>query len=226
MPEAAERKWLATMRLYVLLTRSESRLPIVDAAREVIEGGADVLQLREKDAPDSEILKLGETLRTLTADAGVALVVNDRPDLACLIEADGCHVGQGDITPEAARKVLRPDQALGVSTHNLDQARRAMRAGADYIGVGPIFPTTTRGYCEGVGTTYLRQASEAVPLPLVAIGGITPATAGGVMRAGPEGCTCIAVCSAILGADDPRAATAAFRRAIAAAVDAPPSPGI
>jgi len=199
------------MSLYVLMTQSACRLPILEAARMVIRGGADVLQLREKEIPDREMAALGRALRKMTGGAGVGLIVNDRPDIAALVGADGCHVGQDDLPPRAARKVLQPDQILGVSTHSLEQAQRAVTEGADYIGIGPVYPTTTKGYERGIGCRLVHQVAGAVGVPVVAIGGITAERVPELLAGGRVGRIGIAVCSAVLGADDIEAATAAFR---------------
>lgn len=208
--------WLTAMRLYVLLTQEHCRIPILDAAQQVIRGGADVIQLREKRMSDRETLDLGRKLRAMTGKAGVGFVMNDRADLARLMDADGVHLGQTDLPPAAARRLLKPGQIVGLSTHSLDQARAASAAGVDYIGVGPVYPTATKGYAEGVGLEYVRSAAAAVPLPLVAIGGITLDRAPAVAAACPPGRCAIAVCSAILGAPDIESATAAFRSALRA----------
>lgn len=202
------------MRLYVLLSQGECRVPLLQAAAAVIRGGADVVQLREKELPDQEVVALARSLRRMSADAGVTLIMNDRADLARLTDADGVHLGQDDLPVSAARKTLAPGQIVGVSTHSVEQAQRAEADGADYIGVGPVFSTQTRGYVEGVGTDYVRQAAAAVSLPLIAIGGITLETAGEVIAAGAPGRTGIAVCSAILGAEDIESATREFRRIV------------
>ena len=206
--------WLTTMRLYVLLTQEHCPVPLLEAARQVIRGGADVLQLREKRLNDREVLELGRRLREMTARAGVGFIMNDRADLARLIEADGVHLGQTDLPPSAARGALKPGQIIGLSTHSPDQARAALAAGVDYIGVGPIYPTATKGYERGVGLEYLRAARELVPLPLVAIGGITLARAPEVAAALPSARGAVAVCSAILGAPDIEQATAEFKAAL------------
>lgn len=205
--------WLTTMRLYVLLTQEHCRIPIFDAAQQVIRGGADVVQLREKRMSDPQILDLGRRLRDMTAKAGVGFVINDRADLARLLDADGVHLGQTDLPPAAARRMLKPGQIIGLSTHSLDQARAALAAGVDYIGVGPVYPTATKGYAEGVGLEYIRSAA-AIPLPLVAIGGITLDRAPAVAAACPPGRCAIAVCSAILSSPDIESATAAFKSAL------------
>jgi len=205
------------MRLYVLLTQSECRVPLAEAAEAVIRGGADVVKLREKELSDRALVALGKRLRRMTADAGVGFIVNDRPGVARLVEAEGVHLGQEDLPAAAARRVLAAGQLVGVSTHSVEQALQAAADGADYIGVGPVFPTRTKGCREGVGTAYVRAAAEAVSLPLIAIGGITVEKVGEVLSAGARGRTGIAVCSAILGAEDVEAATRAFREAIDAA---------
>ena len=202
------------MRLYVLLTQAQCRIPILDATRQVIRGGADVVQLREKDLSDREVLRLAREIRKITADANVTFIVNDRSDLARLADADGVHLGQEDLPPAAARKVLREDQIMGVSTHSLEQAGRAVRDGADYIGVGPVYPTATRGYEQGVGVAYVRAAANALDVPLVAIGGIRVENVPEILAAAAGAKVAIAVCSAILRAPDIEAATAAFREAI------------
>ncbi len=205
---------LAKMRLYVLLSPAHCKRPILDAARAVVDGGADVVQLRCKETADREIVRISRDLRKMTENAGVAFIMNDRPDLAKLVNADGVHLGQEDIPPAGARKILRRAQVVGVSTHTIEQARQAVTGGADYIGVGPIYPTQTRGYEKGVGVEHLKAVAAEVQLPLVAIGGITLNNLYAVLSAAPKGRVTIAVCAAILGAEDIQGATESFKRAI------------
>jgi len=221
LDRAAAQEILNKMRLYVLLTQELCAVPLLDAARQVIAGGADVIQLREKKLDDSELLKTARELRRMTADAGVGFVVNDRPDIARLAEADGVHLGQEDLPPAAARKVLAEDQIIGVSTHSIAQAKQAVADGADYIGVGPVFPTTTRGYAQGVGLDYVREAAQAISVPLVAIGGIGIANVPDILVAAAGARVCVAVCAAILRADDIEAATAALKEALASGEKVP-----
>lgn len=197
------------MTLYVLLTSRISRLPLLDAARACLDGGADVVQLREKDATDRHVLALGAELRKLADVYGALLIVNDRPDLAKLVDADGCHVGQDDLPLRAVRKVMGEGKLAGVSTHSVEQAREAK--GADYVAVGPMYPTETKGYTQGVGPELARSARPLVDVPMVAIGGITPERVPDVLEAGAD---CVAVCSAVIADEDPEAAARRFRRAI------------
>jgi thiamine-phosphate diphosphorylase len=137
-------------------------------------------------------------------EVGALFIVNDRADIAVAAEADGVHVGQDDMPAREARRLLRPGMVVGVSTHDEDQARAAVSEGADYVAVGSIFPTTSRAEFQLVGTDLIRRVRPAIPVPLVAIGGITVDNAAEVIRAGADG---VAVISAICAQPDPEAAT-------------------
>ena len=134
--------------------------------------------------------------------AGGVFIVNDHADIAKAVDADGVHLGQDDLPLEYGRKIMGGDKLIGISTHSIEQAREAEAAGADYIGFGPLFPTTTKdaGPCQG--TEMLRSLRNAVTLPVLAIGGITPDNLAEAMRAGADG---VAVISAVLSAPDPGA---------------------
>jgi len=205
---------LANARLYVLITPSQCRGSVLETARAAIAGGANVLQLRAKDLPDAAVLVLAAELRELCDQTGTLLIVNDRADIAAIVGADGLHLGQQDLPIAASRRLLRPDAMVGRSTHSVEQALAAVNEGADYIGIGPMFATATKDYAP-VGVEMLRNVAAALrtesgtaSIPLVAIGGITAATAEEIFTAGA---TCVAVSSAICGAEDPRAVTAAIR---------------
>ena len=197
------------VRLYVLLTSRLCRRDPVETAALAIDGGAGCIQLREKDLPDRARLELARRLRELTARRGVLLVMNDRPDLAALAEADGVHLGQDDLSATQARRFLRPGTLVGVSTHSLAQARAAAADGADYIGVGPMFATSTKDAGPLAGPECLRQVAAEIALPHVAVGGVTAANVGQLVDAGARR---VAVCSAVIAAADPAAAAAAIRR--------------
>ncbi|MGD2174937.1 MAG: thiamine phosphate synthase [Candidatus Brocadiaceae bacterium] len=203
------------MRLYVLLTEAVCRLPWRETVRLLLAGGADVVQLREKDLSDAELLERARELREITRRAGRVLIINDRPDVALLSDADGVHLGQDDLPPPAVREMLPRPMAIGLSTHSPEQAGRAEALGVDYIGVGPVAPTPTKGYREGGGPELVRRACQSTSLPAVAIGGITRQNAVECIRAGAAG---VAVCSALCAADDPERAARELRSAVLDAV--------
>jgi thiamine-phosphate diphosphorylase len=204
--------------LYVILDREAARgraLPeLLDA---VLSGGGRLVQLREKSLPMAELFPLARTLRARCRAAGALFIVNDRADLALAVDADGLHVGQDDLPAGAARRLLPPPMRLGVSTHDPAQARQALADGADYVAVGSMFPTATKAGFQLVGPDLVRRVRPEIPLPLVAIGGITEANVAEVMAAGADA---VAVISAVCGAPDPQAATARFLKAIAACTPA------
>ena len=183
--------------LYLVATESVARIPLAEAVEAAIAGGAGAVQLREKGMPDRRLLELGRSLREVTARRGVPLIINDRPDLALLLGADGVHLGQNDLPMGAARRILGPDLIVGVSTHEPEEARRAVREGADYIGMGPAFPTSTKVAGPPLGPEGLGRILGAVELPAFAIGGIGPANAA-LLAAG--GCRRAAVCAGVLAA--------------------------
>jgi len=175
-----------------------------------IAGGAGCIQLRDKTASDEDFLALARELEKLCRKRGVLFLLNDRVGLVKAAGADGVHLGNEDLAPERAREILGSKALIGLSTHSAAEAERAAGRGADYIGIGPIFPTTTKRLRRAPGGTDLFYAAHAVTeLPLFPIGGIDAEnlpllTAAGARRA--------AVCSAICGAPDPRAAAAELKR--------------
>src|SRR5262249_37597577 len=135
-------------------------------------GGADVIQLREKTLADRELVERARNVRRWTRKAGVLFVVNDRPDVARLVEADGVHLGQDDMPVKDARRILGADALIGVSTHSIEQVRQAVLDGANYIGVGPTFPSATKVFEEFPGLDFVRAVLAETTLPAFAIGGI------------------------------------------------------
>lgn len=165
-----------------------------------IRGGARVIQLREKNWDGAKLISEGLKIRTMTKEAGVMLIVNDRIDVAMALEADGVHVGQRDIPLQWVRKLVGPDVVIGVSTGSLEEAVIAEKGGADYVGVGPVFPTETKKDAEAPkGLEMLQDISKAISLPVIGIGGINMDNAADVIRRGAVGA---AVVSAVTGADD------------------------
>ena len=199
--------------LYAILDRSVARgrdLPgLLDA---VLAGGCRLVQLREKTMPLGDLLPLARSLARRCREVGALFVVNDRADLALAAGADGLHVGQDDLPARQARGLLPSSMILGVSTHDPEQARRAVADGADYVAVGSIFPTTTKAGFQLVGPELIRRVRPEVPVPLVGIGGITAENAPAVLGAGADA---VAVISALCAAPDPEAATRALLARIA-----------
>jgi thiamine-phosphate diphosphorylase len=199
--------------LYAILDRSVARgRDLPELLEAVLAGGCRLVQLREKALPLAELLPLALRLGRRCREVGALLIVNDRADLALAAGADGLHVGQDDLPAQQARALLRPGMILGVSTHDPEQARRAVADGADYVAVGSIFPTTTKAGFQLVGPELIQRARREVPVPLVGIGGITAENAPAVLAAGADA---VAVISAICAAPDPEAATRAFLARVA-----------
>jgi len=207
--------------LYVLLTERRCRRPWRETAELVVAAGAELVQLREKELPDAELLDRACILRELTREAGATLIVNDRPDVAVLSGADGVHIGQDDLPAARVRELVGPDLWIGLSTHSLEQARLACELPVDYVSAGPVAPTATKGYTEGKGlglVSSVAQACSARGLPVVAIGGMTPESAAAAIEAGASA---VAVCSAVCAADNPFEAVQRLRASLQAASSEP-----
>jgi thiamine-phosphate pyrophosphorylase len=191
--------------LYVITDRQQSAgrslLTVVEAA---LRGGARAFQLREKDLPPRDLYPLALEMRQLTQAYGARLLINDRVDVALAVDADGVHLTTTSLPARVARQLLGPNRLLGVSTHNLAEAQVAAEDGSDFLVFGPVFFTPSKApYGQPVGLDALRAVRAAVRLPILAIGGIKKANLDQVLAAGADG---IAVISAVISADDPRAA--------------------
>ncbi|HVR71303.1 MAG TPA: thiamine phosphate synthase [Vicinamibacteria bacterium] len=183
-----------------------------EAVRALAEGGASLVQLRAKGMPDGALLDLAREATAAARAAGIALIVDDRADVARLAGADGVHVGQDDLPPTACRAVLGAGALVGLSTHGLGQIEAGRREPVDYLAVGPVFPTRSKRLADPVvGPELVRRARALWPGPLVAIGGITPENAREVVEAGADG---LAVISAVLAHDDLAEAVRRLRRAL------------
>lgn len=181
---------------------------LLGQVRAALEGGVRAVQLREKDLPAAELYPLASELRTLTRACGARLLINDRVDVALAVDADGVHLGGHSLPTRVARALLGPDRLLGVSTHRLAEIAVAATEGADFVTFGPIFPTPSKlPFGAPLGTAILGQACLNPPLPVFALGGTTPARLPEIRAAG---CRHLALIGAILGADDPRAVSAAL----------------
>ena len=212
------RQLLAKCHLYLVSSPVPGLEAVVAAA---LGAGVRLVQYRAKDgslggkdgAPidDSQRLQQCRRLRQLCASHGALFIVNDRIDLALAVEADGVHLGQGDLPPAVARQLLGPERLIGRSTHGIDQLRQAVADGCDYVGVGPVNATPTKPGREPVGLDYVRQAAAESPIPFFAIGGLECANIDAVRQAGGQR---VAVVRAITAAADPAAATTALLQAL------------
>jgi thiamine-phosphate pyrophosphorylase len=190
----------------------QSRFSHEDLARLGIAGGADTIQLREKGGSTRRMIEVAKRMATVCRQAGVPLIVNDRIDVAIAAEADGVHLGQSDFPIPLARELLGQDKLIGGSAASLEEARICLAEGADYVGFGPVYVTGSKADAGPVsGPTVLKQVVETIPLPMIAIGGITVENVPEVMKAGAYG---IAVISAICCQIDPEGATRALREAL------------
>ena len=200
---------LNNCRLYVIVDREvlTGRDPVV-VAEAAIRGGADVIQWRDKSASDREFLKVAFALRQLTQKFQRIFIVNDRIAVAMLVQADGVHLGHEDLPVEQARALVGSSLLIGRSTHSLEEARAAQEAGADYLGVGPIFSTPTKPGYPAVGIDLIRQVAPVIKIPWVAIGGIDLKTVPLVLSAGAAR---VAVVRAVAGAPDPGSAAWAMK---------------
>jgi thiamine-phosphate pyrophosphorylase len=184
---------------------------IVDAA---LAGGVDVVQVREKHRTARTRLEIAETLRGPTAEAGVPLIINDRLDIALAVDADGVHLGDDDLPVAVARAQLGEDAIIGRSVSTVEAAEAAERAGADYLGVGAIYTTSSKDVDDeenGIGLDVVTHIADAVDIPLVGIGGVTPERTPDVVEAGADG---VAVITAITEAPDPERATQKLGEAV------------
>jgi thiamine-phosphate pyrophosphorylase len=200
---------LATARLYVLLDGASSADEAAARAAALAAAGVHLVQLRDKGLPDRELLARARAIRRALHGTPTLLIVNDRPDLARLADADGVHLGQDDLPVKEARAVLGPRLLVGVSVHSLAQARQAVLAGASYLGVGPTFPSTTKEFGEFPGLDLLRQVAGEIRLPAFAIGGIGPENIDQVLAAGLRR---VAVSAAVARASNPGQAAAELLR--------------
>jgi len=201
------RKRLPEARLHVLVTASLCRGDWLEVCKKAMAGGADVLQLREKQLPDGELLERARLLRELTAAHGALLFINDRADIARLVGADGVHVGRHDLPVAEARRIAGPTVLIGKSAHSVAEARAALAESPDYIAVGPMFRSPTKPEVPVQGPSLLADVAALTVIPLVAIGGIAPHNVAQLRSPRPFA---IAASSAVISAADPAAAAASL----------------
>jgi thiamine-phosphate pyrophosphorylase len=199
---------IARRRLYLC---TGDRPDLAEFVASCIRGGVDIVQLRDKDLAEREVVSRARVLRTICGDAGVPFIVNDRPDLAAEAGADGVHLGQDDPAPSSARRLLGPGAIIGRSTHSEDDLERALGEPVDYLSAGPVVPTPTKPGRPGTGTGYLSLAVARSPLPVFVTGGVSPATVPGLAAAGARH---FVVVRWLTESPDPEAAARMLRSAI------------
>lgn len=171
----------------------------LQSIEDAISGGVTLIQLREKKSSTRKFYNIAKQVKKITSKYNIPLIINDRLDIALAVNAEGLHIGQDDIPLPIARKILGPNKIIGVSASNLDEATKAKKDGADYLGVGAVFPTTSKDDADSVSINTLKLIKGKVKIPVVAIGGINLENTHKVMKTGIDG---IAVISAILKSDD------------------------
>ena len=199
------------LNLYVILDMNvcRERGNIAEIAGKVIAGGADAIQLRAKNTELGEIIRIGKIIKGLLQGKNILYMINDFASAADNLAADGVHLGQNDLPVENARRIVGTNKIIGLSTHSLQQAQQAEKQGADYIGVGPIFSTAAKPEMKGLSPRIITEIQKRTEIPFIAIGGINLNNLGQVLAAGARN---IAVCRAVICADDVRAATREFKR--------------
>jgi thiamine-phosphate pyrophosphorylase len=210
------REWLRRARLYFVCEARPHGHDPEELLRPALQAGVDVVQLREKDGDEREIVRAGRVFRRLCDAYDALFVVNDRPELAIACAADGVHIGQDDADPAEVRRMVGSDVLIGLSTHSPAQVDAAR--GVDYISVGPVHATPTKPEYAEVGTDLVRYAAEHAQVPFFAIGGID---AGNVAAVVSAGAVRVAVVRAIRDADDPGSVARALREGVEAAAQAP-----
>ena len=197
----------ASMLLYAVTDEMwlKAGQTLASGPEEGLKNGATFRQIREKELGDAEFLNQAKALKEVAARYGVPYVVNDNIQVALECDADGVHVGQSDIVGKDVRSMIGPDKILGISANTVETAIAAEKAGADYIGVGAVFNTSTKKDATTLSVSQLREICDAVRIPVVAIGGIS---SGNILQLSGSGIDGVAVVSAIYAQSDPGAATA------------------
>lgn len=192
------------LSLYLVTDNSDDEEKFLKTIEEAILGGVSVVQIREKTVDTLDFYNLALKVKKITGKYNVPLIINDRVDIALAIDADGVHVGQSDMPCDVTRKLIGKDKILGVSAATVEEAQKAEKDGADYIGTGAIFPTATKDDAESVTINELKEVVESINIPVVAIGGITLKNASELVDTGIAG---LSVVSAIMSADNPKKAS-------------------
>lgn len=189
------------LSLYLVTDKSDDVEKFLKTIEEGIKGGVTVVQIREKTADTLDFFNLALKVKEITRKYNVPLIINDRVDVALAIDAEGVHVGQSDMPCDVTRKLVGPDKIVGVSAATIDEAKKAEKDGADYIGTGAVFPTATKDDAPKITKKDLKEIVDSINIPVVAIGGITLDNAHELIDTGIAG---LSVVSAIMSSDDPK----------------------
>jgi thiamine-phosphate pyrophosphorylase len=189
------------LSLYLVTDNSDDVEKFLKTIEEAIKGGVTVVQIREKTADTLDFYNLALKVKEITTKHNVPLLINDRVDIALAIDADGVHVGQSDMPGDVTRKLIGEDKILGISAATIDEAKKAQKDGADYIGTGAVFPTSTKDDAESVTKDELTEIVKSIDIPVVAIGGINLENASQLTDTGIAG---LSVVSAIMSSDNPK----------------------
>ena len=189
------------LSLYLVTDKSDDVEKLLKTIEEGIKGGVTVVQIREKTADTLDFFNLALKVKEITRKYNVPLIINDRVDVALAIDAEGVHVGQSDMPCDVTRKLVGPDKIVGVSAATIDEAKKAEKDGADYIGTGAVFPTATKDDAPKITKKDLKEIVDSINIPVVAIGGITLDNAHELIDTGIAG---LSVVSAIMSSDDPK----------------------
>ena len=192
------------LSLYLVTDKSDDVEKFLNTIEEAMKGGVTVVQIREKTAETLDFYNLALKVKEITTKYNVPLIINDRVDVALAIDADGVHVGQSDMPCDVTRRLIGEDKILGVSAATIDEAKKAQKDGADYIGSGAVFPTATKDDAPSITKKDLKEIVETIDIPVVAIGGINLENACELTDTGIAG---LSVVSAIMSADDPKKAS-------------------
>ncbi len=200
-------------RLHVITdTELQNRFSHLELARMAISGGADTIQFRQKEGSTRKLIESARSIKHLCANAGATFIVNDRLDVAIASDSDGVHLGQDDFPIPLARAILGDNKIIGGSAVRLEEAQKCLEEGADYIGFGPVYPTTSKADAGPVtGLDLMKEVIDKVPLPIIAIGGVNEKNTPEVMRAGAYG---IAVISAVCCQRNPEQAARELAQAL------------
>ena len=209
----SKKRLLRKSRLYVIIDKNtvKNKGPIAGIANKIKASRVDILQYRNKKSEKRIILQEAQALSRLFANNKTIFIINDYVDIAKIIGSDGIHIGQGDISIETVRRILGKDKIIGVSCHSLKQAIKAQNQGADYVSIGPIFPTPTKPEYKAVGLKLIKKIKGKLKIPFFAIGGINKNNINEILAEGAEG---VAICRAVCQNKDIKSAVKNLKTAL------------